>query len=62
MISEPVIARLAPRLEEGTEGEEALEGPRGSVGGPIIGIHEKRRGELRKNGEMDWVKLPVSHP
>ena len=37
--------------------EEVLGAQRGSAGGPITGIHEKRRGEPRKNGEMDWVKL-----
>ena len=26
------------------------------------GIHEKRRGEPKKNGEMDWVKLPSVTP
>ena len=30
--------------------------------GPITGIHEKRRREPRKNGEMDWVKLPSVTP
>ena len=62
-------ARLAPGLGEETDnekrwgaGEEALGGRRGSAGGPISGIHEKRRGEPRKNGEMDWVKLPNVTP
>ena len=34
----------------------------GSTGGPITGHHEKRRGEPKKNGEMDWVKLPSVTP
>ena len=69
MVSESTITRLAPRLGEGTDdekalgaGEEALGGRGGSAGAPIIGIREKKRGEPRKNGEMDWVKLPSVIP
>ena len=36
-------------------GEEAL-------GGPLPESMKKRRGEPRKNGEMDWVKLPSVTP
>ena len=62
MVSEPVTARLVPLLGNGIDDEETLGGRRGSFGGPIIGIHEKRRGESRKNGEMDWVKLSSVTP
>ena len=62
MVSEPATARLVPRLGEETDGKEALGGRRGSVGGSITRIHEKRRREPRKNGEMDWVKLSSVTP
>ena len=62
MVSEPTIARLVPLLGNGIDDEETLGGRRGSFGGPIIGIHEKRRGEPKKNGEINWVKLPNVTP
>ena len=57
MVSKLATVRLVLQLGEETDGEEALGGRRGSVGGPTAEIHEK--GEVSREKMMRWIGLKL---